>query len=56
VTPGAHPAKPAVPGDKPKATEEKTDKPVRVGQPAPAQKPKYQVPSSQRIAAVQAGQ
>jgi hypothetical protein len=50
VTPGSHPPKPAAPGDKPKV-EEKTDKPVRVGQPAvPTPKRKYQVPPSQMVA------
>jgi hypothetical protein len=52
VAPGTHPAKPGAPTEKPK-TDGKTDKPVRVGQPAPVRKPKYQVPSNQMIAEAQ---
>jgi hypothetical protein len=54
VTQHPHPAKPGTPGEKLK-TDEKTDKPVRVGQPAPVQKPKYQVPSDQMIAEAHGG-
>jgi hypothetical protein len=59
VTPGAHPPNPGTPGDKPRTdpkAEPKTDRPVRVGQPAPAPKPKYQVPASQMVAEAQHGQ
>jgi hypothetical protein len=61
VTPGTHPAKPATPGtpaspgEKPR-TDPKADKPVRVGQPDPGKKPKYEVPPSQRVAQAQPGQ
>lgn len=52
LTPRARPAKPAKPGETPK-TDDKTEKPVRVGQPETEKKRKYQVPASQQVAEVQ---
>jgi len=52
VSPQAHPGKPAKPGETPK-TDNKTDKPVRVGQPETEKKRKYQVPASQMVAEVE---